>query len=79
MQKHFFITPLVACWTQHKLQLLKTHFLNKNNSSIQNWFQCLWRCEEATHTQINHSNSQFQGEDYMKKQQLSESKQKEAA
>lgn len=34
-QKQLFITPLAVYWTQQKLQLLKTHFQNKNNSSIQ--------------------------------------------
>lgn len=75
MQKQLFITPLAVYWTQQKLQLLKTHFQNTNNSSIQNWFQCLWKYEEATHTQINQSNTQFQGENCMKNKQLSESKQ----
>lgn len=32
-QKQFFITLLAAYWTQQKLQLLKTHFQNKNNNS----------------------------------------------
>lgn len=79
-QKQFFITPLAAYWTQQKLQLLKTNFQNKIRATLQFKIDfSVFGGMRKPHTQINQSNTQFQGGNFMKRKQLSESKQKGTA